>query len=227
MKTAKKRRSSRGPTTSYKKRNEAVARDLEVLEQENVAEEEVPPPPLKDEIKTEQPEFQEQVVEEMESSESIEKKRLEMKISFKRDEISLLKSETMMLKKEKTELKTEITLMRKDNAKLADDVQTLQNSALDMKDKLLHAKLDNAKLADYVQKLQNDESNMKERLKIRGEKVDELEVQLKTQMLKHKTELETLSKQLQSTSTENNALSKENGMLKDAIDKIGILIRHL
>ena len=117
--------------------------------------------------------------------------------------------------------------MRKDNAKLADDVQTLQNSALDMKDKLLHAKLDNAKLADYVQKLQNDESNMKERLKIRGEKVDELEVQLKTQMLKHKTELETLSKQLQSTSTENNALSKENGMLKDAIDKIGILIRHL
>ena len=97
MKTAKKRRSSRGPTTSYKKRSEAVARDLEALEQEDIVEEEVPPPPLKDEIKTEQPEFQEQVVEEMESSESIEKKRMEMEISFKRNEISLLKSETMML----------------------------------------------------------------------------------------------------------------------------------
>ena len=119
----------------------------------------------------------------------------------------------MSLKKEKMELKT-------DNAKLADDVQTLQNSALDMKEKLLNAKLDNAKLADYVQKLQNDESSMKERLKISGEKVDELGFQLKTQMVKYKTELETLSKQLQSTSTENNTLTKENKMMKSTIDKM-------
>ena len=54
MKTAKKRRSSRDPGTSCKKRSEAVARDLEALEQENVVEEEVPTPPIHDEIKTEQ-----------------------------------------------------------------------------------------------------------------------------------------------------------------------------
>ena len=54
MKTAEKRRSSRGPSTSQKKRkSEAVARDLEALEKEDVVEEEVPP--LHDEIKLEQP----------------------------------------------------------------------------------------------------------------------------------------------------------------------------
>ena len=61
--------------------------------------------------------------------------------------------------------------------------------------------------------------------KISGEKVDELAGQLKTQMLKYKTELETLSKQLQSTSTENNTLTKKNEMMKDAIDKI-LVIGH-
>ena len=86
MKTAKK-----SSSTSCKKRSEAVARDLEALEQEDVEEEEVPPPPIHDEIKTEEPEYQEQVVEEMESSESIEKRRMKMEISFKQNEISLLK----------------------------------------------------------------------------------------------------------------------------------------
>ena len=207
MKTAEKRRSSRDPSTSQKKRkSEAVARDLEALEKEDVVEEEVPP--LHDEIKLEQPEFQEQVVEEMESSETIEKKRMEMEISFKRNENILLTSETAMLKKEKMELKTEITMKRMDNDKLADRVQKLQNHALDLRDKLL--------------KQEKEIMDHKERLKIKDEKVDELAVQLKTQMLKYKTELETLNKQLHSTSTEKNALSKENEMLKDGLRDIVI-----
>ena len=202
MKTAEKRRSSRDPSTSQKKRkSEAVARDLEALEKEDVVEEEVPP--LHDEIKLEQPEFQEQVVEEMESSETIEKKRMEMEISFKRNENILLTSETAMLKKEKMELKTEITMRRMDNNKLADRVQKLQNDTLDLRDKLL--------------KQEKEIMDHKERLKIKDEKVDEFAVQLKTQMLKYKTELDTLNKQLHSTSTEKNALSKENEMLKDGL----------
>ena len=201
MKTAKKRRSSRGPTTSYKKRNEAVARDLEVLEQENVAEEEVPPPPLKDEIKTEQPEFQEQVVEEMESSESIEKKRMEMEIDLLTSEITLLKKEKMELKTENRKLKTDITLQRMDNA---DDVQKLQNDALDLRDKLF-------KQQNEIMELKLNESKLNEKLKIKAEKVDELALQLKTEMLNYKTEMDTLGNQ-------HKATSIENGKLKDTIE---------
>ena len=240
MKTAEKRRSSRGPSTSQKKRkSEAVARDLEALEKEDVVEEEVPP--LHDEIKLEQPEFQEQVVEEMESSETIEKKRMEMEISFKRDENTLLTSETTMLKKEKMELQTEITLMRMENAKLTNDVQKLQEKLFKqqkkesklakMHKKILDLRLNESKL---VQKLHEklfkqqeeildirlNESKLEDELKIKDEKVEALALQLKTQMHWYKTKLETLSSQHQSTSTENNALSKENEKLMDAIDKM-------
>ena len=171
---------------------------------------------LDDEIKIEQPELQEQVVE-IESSESIEKKRMEMEISFKQNEINLLTSEITMLKKEKIELKTDITLQRMDNA---DDVQKLQNDALDLKDKLF-------KQQNEIMELKLNESKLNEKLKIKAEKVDELALQLKTEMLNYKTEKETLGNQHKATSIENgklkdkiNTISKETEKLKDAIDRI-------
>ena len=237
-----RRRSSFGPSTSHKKRKiEEVWKigRLEAVENEDVIEEEEPLL-LRDEIKTEQPEFQEQVVG-MENSESIERKRMEMEISFKRDENTLLTSETTMLKKEKMELQTEITLMRMENAKLTDDVQKLQEKLFKqqkkesklakMHKKTLDLRLNESKL---VQKLHEklfkqqeeildirlNESKLEDELKIKDEKVEALALQLKTQMHWYKTKLETLSSQHQSTSTENNALSKENEKLKDAIDKM-------
>ena len=174
---------------------------------------------LNDEIKIEQPELQEQVVE-IESSESIAKKRLEMEISFKQNEINLLTSEITMLKKEKIELKTDITLQRMDNAKLADDVKNLQNDALDLRDKLF-------KQQNEIMELKLNESKLNEKLKIKAEKVDELALQLKTEMLNYKTEKETLGNQHKATSIENgklkdkiNTISKETEKLKDAIDRI-------
>ena len=190
---------------------------------EDVVAEEVLQLPLDDEIKIEQPELQEQVVE-IESSESIAKKRLEMEISFKQNEINLLTSEITLLKKEKMELKTEnrklktdITLQRMDNA---DDVQKLQNDALDLRDKLF-------KQQNEIMELKLNESKLNEKLKIKAEKVDELALQLKTEMLNYKTEKETLGNQHKATSIENgklkdkiNTISKETEKLKDAIDRI-------
>ena len=239
---AERRRSSLGPSTSQKKRKiEEVWKigRLEAVENEDVVEDEVPLL-LHDEIKTEQPEFQEQVVE-MENSESIEKKRMEIEISFKRDENTLLTSENTMLKKEKMELKTEITLMRLENAKLADDAQKLLEKLFKQQKKesklakehkkILDLRLNESKLVQKLQEklvkqqeeildLRLNESKLEEKLKIRDEKVDALALQLKTQMHWYKTKMETLSSQHQSTNTENNALIKENEMLKDAIDKM-------
>ena len=236
---AERRRSSLGPSTSHKKRKiEEVWKigRLEAVENEDVVEDEGPLL-LHDEIKTEQPEFQEQVVE-MENSESIERKRMEIEISFKRDENTLLTSENTMLKKEKMELKTEITLMRMENA---DDAQKLQEKLFKQQKnelklakehkKILDLRLNESKLVQKLQEklvkqqeeildLRLNESKLEEKLKIRDEKVDALALQLKTQMHWYKTKMETLSSQHQSTNTENNALIKENEKLKDAIDKM-------
>ena len=236
---AERRRSSLGPSTSHKKRKiEEVWKigRLEAVENEDVVEDEGPLL-LHDEIKTEQPEFQEQVVE-MENSESIERKRMEIEISFKRDENTLLTSENTMLKKEKMELKTEITLMRMENA---DDAQKLQEKLFKQQKnelklakehkKILDLRLNESKLVQKLQEkllkqqeeildLRLNESKLEENLKIRDEKVDALALQLKTQMHWYKTKMETLSSQHQSTNTENNALIKENEKLKDAIDKM-------
>ena len=204
MKTAEKRRSSSGPSTSHKKRKSELAEawNLEAVENEDVVTEEVLQLPLdlNDEIKIEQPELQEQVVE-IESSESIEKKRMEMEIDLLTSEITLLKKEKMELKTENRKLKTDITLQRMDNA---DDVQKLQNDALDLRDKLF-------KQQNEIMELKLNESKLNEKLKIKAEKVDELALQLKTEMLNYKTEMETLGNQ-------HKATSIENGKLKDTIE---------
>ena len=207
MKTAERKRSSSGPSTSHKKRksewSESFARDLEAVEKEDVVAEEVTQ--LDDEIKIEEPEFQEQIVE-MESSESIEKTRMEMEMCFKQNQINLLTSEITMLKKEKMELKADITLQKL-------DVGKLQNDALDLKDKLL-------KQQNEIMDLKLNESRLKEELKTKADKVNELALQLKTEMLKHKTEMETLSNQHKATSIENEKLKEVHEKLKDAFDKI-------
>ena len=194
----------------------AEAWNLEAVENEDVVAEEALQLPLDDEIKIEQPELQEQVVE-IESSESIEKKRMEIEISLLTSEITLLKKEKMELKTENRKLKTDITLQRMDNA---DDVQKLQNDALDLRDKLF-------KQQNEIMELKLNESKLNEKLKIKAEKVDELALQLKTEMLNYKTEMETLGNQHKATSIENgklkdkiNTISKETEKLKDAIDRI-------
>ena len=233
---AERRRSSLGPHKKRKIEEVWKIGRLEAVENEDVVEDEGPLL-LHDEIKTEQPEFQEQVVE-MENSESIERKRMEIEISFKRDENTLLTSENTMLKKEKMELKTEITLMRMENA---DDAQKLQEKLFKQQKnelklakehkKILDLRLNESKLVQKLQEklvkqqeeildLRLNESKLEEKLKFRDEKVDALALQLKTQMHWYKTKMETLSSQHQSTNTENNALIKENEKLKDAIDKM-------